>query len=97
MEMTPKPACGDTCKAWSSWMDATGHLLVPLEALQLSGFIAEEFVAIILDPGGLIVKPLSAVVRDFQKRFSANVPLGVSLADELIKERRREADDDDDE
>lgn len=92
--VTPKRAGGVIGKAWSSRMDSNGHILVPLEALLLSGISAEESVAIMLVPGGVIIKPLSSVVRDFQEKFSANVPRGVSLADELIRERRREAEGD---
>ena len=43
--------------------------------------------------GELRVRPMREVIRRVQERMKRYIPSGVSLADELIADRRREAAD----
>jgi AbrB family looped-hinge helix DNA binding protein len=44
-----------------------------------------------VEDGRLILERREAILQRLQARFAATVPAGISLADELIAERREEA------
>jgi bifunctional DNA-binding transcriptional regulator/antitoxin component of YhaV-PrlF toxin-antitoxin module len=52
---------------------------------------------VILEPSdsGIVLRPLDAVIRDVQAYFADAAPPGDSLADELIRDRRAEAEQED--
>jgi bifunctional DNA-binding transcriptional regulator/antitoxin component of YhaV-PrlF toxin-antitoxin module len=67
-----------------------GRVLVPVELRRAFGVTpGEPLVARVLDRQ-LVIERREDALRRVQGRF-ANVPMGVSLADELIEDRRREA------
>ena len=49
---------------------------------------------VVLEPteSGIVLRPLHAVIRDVQAYFADIAPPGVSLSEELIQERREEAE-----
>jgi bifunctional DNA-binding transcriptional regulator/antitoxin component of YhaV-PrlF toxin-antitoxin module len=48
---------------------------------------------VVLEPSdvGIMVRPLDSVIREVQAFFADVAPEGVSLSDELIRDRREEA------
>jgi AbrB family looped-hinge helix DNA binding protein len=49
---------------------------------------------VVLEPteSGIVLRPLHAVIRDVQAYFADVAPPGVSLSEELLVERRQEAE-----
>jgi bifunctional DNA-binding transcriptional regulator/antitoxin component of YhaV-PrlF toxin-antitoxin module len=49
---------------------------------------------VVLEPteSGIVLRPLHAVIRDVQAYFADIAPPGISLSDELLAERRQEAE-----
>ena len=69
-----------------------GSLIVPAEIWEEIGLgLGEAAILEVLD-GELRIRPLSQTIEQAQAVFRRHVPEGVSLADELIADRRREAD-----
>ena len=50
--------------------------------------------AVVLEPSesGIVLRPLHTVIRDVQAYFADIAPPGVSLSEELLRERRQEAE-----
>lgn len=73
-------------------MAANGRLVIPAEiraALGMEGggaFVAE------IEGGAVRLRPLRDVVAEVQAEVRRYVPANVLLSDELIRERRREAE-----
>jgi AbrB family looped-hinge helix DNA binding protein len=67
-----------------------GRLVVPVELRRELGLEEGSELAIRSDGRRLILEPRTEVLRRLRRRF-AQVPEGVSLADELVAERRDEA------
>lgn len=67
-----------------------GRLVVPVELRRELGLEEGTELAIRSDGRRLILEPRAEVLRRLRKRF-AKIPDEVSLADELIAERRDEA------
>jgi AbrB family looped-hinge helix DNA binding protein len=68
------------------------RVAIPAEVCQRYGL--EPGDPVVLEPSehGIVVRPLDAVIREVQAFFAGTVPPGVSLVDELIRERREEAE-----
>lgn len=68
-----------------------GKLIIPAGFRRKLGFDVGDTVVVELDEDGLHVRSLSSAVRRAQEIVREFVPDDVSLADELIAERRAEA------
>ena len=66
-----------------------GSLMLPDDLLECAGLKPGDEVIIAIEDGHLIVQTDKQLSDQIKKMFS-HVPPGVSLADELIKERRAE-------
>lgn len=72
---------------------ADGAAVIPTEVLAKAGFKAEDAIVVHVSGDGEIhLLSRLAAVRRAQALIRPFVPKGVSLVDELIKERRREAE-----
>lgn len=69
-----------------------GRLQVPAEFRQALGLKDGDSVNIELRDGQLHIRPFRDVLREIQMELRAYVPEGVSLVDELIADRRAEAE-----
>lgn len=76
-------------------LDAAGRLLVPAEIRDALGFKPGGTVVVRIENGALRVVSQAAALKRIQELLRPLVPEGVSLADELIAERRAEAARDD--
>lgn len=73
--------------------DPSARLLVPVKTKLREAINAgEELVGVETPEGGFEVKTYAEFLRDVQNYFAARIPVGVSLSDELIEERRAEAE-----
>ena len=68
-----------------------GKLIIPAQFRRKLGISVGDTVVVELTDDGLNVRSLSAAIRMAQGIVREFVPDGVSLADELIEERRVEA------
>jgi AbrB family looped-hinge helix DNA binding protein len=70
---------------------AGGRIVIPARLRQELGLRTGDRVILDVDDGELRLRSLDAAIRQAQELVAAYVPEGVSLADELIRERREEA------
>lgn len=68
--------------------DAQGRALIPKKLRDVLGLSSDNEVVGWLDEGRLVLEPRQALLERLQNRYA---DLEVSLADELIEERREEA------
>ncbi|MCJ2136796.1 AbrB/MazE/SpoVT family DNA-binding domain-containing protein [Methylobacterium sp. J-026] len=73
-------------------IDADGTLVIPADFRRELGLSAGDTVMVELAEDGLRVRSLSAAVRAAQAIVRSFAPTDRSLADELIAERRSEAE-----
>ena len=67
-----------------------GRLVVPAELRRELGFAPGDTLIATVEDGRLVLQKRETVLRRLRQRF-AHIPAGVSLADELISERRAES------
>ena len=72
---------------------AQGRLVVPAPIRKVLGFVAGETLVARVEHEHLVIEKTATVERRLHERFRKTT--GRSLADELIRERRREAQRDD--
>ena len=74
-------------------IDQGGRILIPAEFRRALGLAAGDSVELRMDAHGLRIRSLDGVVREAQERAVRWVSKGKSIVQDLIEERRREADD----
>ncbi len=67
-----------------------GRLVIPSELRRRLGIAPGDVLIAMVEDGRLVLEKREAVLQRLRRRF-AHVPAGVSLADELIAERRTES------
>lgn len=70
--------------------DPEGHLIIPLALMQAIVVDNDKALIAKVENGRLIIEQRESVLQRLKARF-ANIPTNVSLADELIAERRIES------
>lgn len=72
---------------------AGGKIVIPAELRRALGFNDGDSIVIEREGDTLVLKTYAQVVREVQQAFKAMLPdTGISMVDELIAERRREAE-----
>jgi AbrB family looped-hinge helix DNA binding protein len=69
-----------------------GRLVVPATIRRQLGLEEGSELVARVEGGGIVLEPRSAAIERLQALVRVSVPDGVSLVDELIAERRAEAD-----
>jgi AbrB family looped-hinge helix DNA binding protein len=72
-------------------MGNQGRIVIPSELRHALGIVSGEKLVARVEDGRLILETKESITASLQKVFRDAVPEGVSLADELIAERRAEA------
>jgi AbrB family looped-hinge helix DNA binding protein len=67
-----------------------GRIVVPAEIRRELGLVPGDVLIATVEDGRLVLQKREAMLRRLRQRF-AHIPAGVSLADELIAERRAES------
>jgi len=70
---------------------AQGRLVIPASLRRLMGIHAGDELIPVVEEGRLILATREALLADLQAEFAAKVPPDVSLSEELLAERREEA------
>ncbi len=65
-----------------------GRVVIPAEVRQALGLTRGVGVVLRVENGAVVIAGLPKAVRQFQAAVRARMPAGVSLADELIADRR---------
>lgn len=68
------------------------RVAIPAELCERYGIEPGDPVVLEPSDNGIIVRPLDAVIREVQAYFADAAPAGVSLSEELLRERREEAE-----
>lgn len=72
-----------------------GRIVIPANMRKALGVSANDEIIITLEEGSISIhKPIDKIVQ-IQKMIASCVPEGISLSEELIKERREESKKDD--
>jgi bifunctional DNA-binding transcriptional regulator/antitoxin component of YhaV-PrlF toxin-antitoxin module len=90
-QASPAPSAGEAPSVWVE-VDERGRLLLPPQMLELLRVRPGERVLIEAEGDELRLRSLRSVVEGVQGFVRGLVPDGVSLVDELIAERRGEAE-----
>jgi AbrB family looped-hinge helix DNA binding protein len=69
-----------------------GRVVIPSAMRRRLNLKAGEAINVSLESDGIVITTPAMALRRLQKRFAEAVPASVSLADELIAERRKEAE-----
>jgi AbrB family looped-hinge helix DNA binding protein len=72
-------------------LGSNGRLVIPSDYRQALGLKDGDNVIITLEPAGLRVTTPELAIKQAQALVRQYVPEGISLVDELLEERRREA------
>ncbi len=73
-------------------VDSAGRVVIPAEVWQRLGIASGDELVVEGDQGCVRLKTLRQIIEEAQALFTRNVPPGVSVVDELIRERREEAE-----
>ena len=68
------------------------RIAIPAELCQQYGLEPGDPVVLEPSTSGIVMRPLDAVIREVQAFFADAAPPGVMLSDELIRDRREEAE-----
>jgi len=68
------------------------RVAIPAELCQRYGIEPGDPVVLEASDSGIIMRPLHAVIREVQAYFADAAPPGVSLSEELLRDRRAEAE-----
>ena len=72
-------------------LNSEGRMFVPVECRARAGLQPGQEVLLKITPDGVLLYTHDLALKRLQNWCAANIPKGVSLADELIAERRAEA------
>ena len=78
--------------SYSARVDSSGRIVVPAELRDRLNFHPGDELVLREEAGSLTVKTYDQVIAEAQAYFRQFIPPGVSLVDELLAERRAEAD-----
>jgi AbrB family looped-hinge helix DNA binding protein len=70
-----------------------GRVVIPAEIRRTMGIAPGDVLIAMVEDGRLVLEKREAVLQRLRRRF-AHIPAGVSLADELISERRAASEQD---
>jgi len=72
-------------------LEADGRIKIPEKAIAKLGLKAGEALTVTVDDGEIRLMTIATAVRKAQALVRQHVPEGISLVDELLEDRRREA------
>jgi AbrB family looped-hinge helix DNA binding protein len=71
-------------------VDNQGRIVIPSSFRESQGIKAGTELVVLEEDGRLLVMTRAQAIREAQEIIRKSVPAGVSLVDDLLKERRRE-------
>lgn len=81
----------DERASYRAKVDPSGRIVIPAELRIRLGIAEGDELIVESDGGHVVVKTSEQALKDAQAYFASFVPPGVSLVDELLRERRDEA------
>lgn len=76
----------------STKMGKNGRIVIPVEMRREFDMAEGESIRLTANENGVLVSTPRVALRRLQERYKKLVPEGVSLVDELIADRRKEAE-----
>ncbi len=83
---------GQEPRTYHTKLDASGRIVIPAEVRQRQKLTEGDTVVVVDEGTGLRVKSLDQAIAEAQAYFCTQIPDSVSLVDQLIAERREEAE-----
>jgi AbrB family looped-hinge helix DNA binding protein len=78
-------------RSYHTKMDGSGRIVLPAEVRKEMKLSAGDELLVVEDKAGFHLKTAAQALREVQEYVASVVPLGVSLVEELLRERREEA------
>ena len=75
-------------------VDASGRIVLPAEARERNHIAEGDTVVVVADAHGLHIKTRATALAEAQAYFAGLAPPDVSLANEILKDRRSESERD---
>ncbi|MFO0900520.1 MAG: AbrB/MazE/SpoVT family DNA-binding domain-containing protein [Pirellulales bacterium] len=82
---------GDEGASYRAKVDPSGRIVIPAELRVRLGIAEGDELIVASDGAQVVVKTPDQALREVQTYFAGLVPPGVSLVDELLRERREDA------
>jgi len=82
---------GNQVALWNCRIDASGRIVLPHELRAECKLDHGDELVITIEDGAIVIRTYAAAMQRLQDQFCADLPEGVSLADELMEERKQEA------
>lgn len=76
---------------WNCKLDTSGRVVLPQQLRTDRGLSNGDELVITVEDGAIVLRTYEEAIRRLQEAFCEGIPDDVSLVDELIAERRREA------
>jgi len=89
-----KKTAGGPVPEWSTRLTSGGRVVLPAEARAILGLNDGAALRVRLEGRRLVLVPQAEVVREIQDKWRRLIPGDRSLVDELIADRRAEAERD---
>lgn len=83
---------GNQPELWNCRIDTSGRIVLPLPLRTEKQLKSGDELIVTVENGDMVLRTYNQVITRLQAQFSESVPDGVSLVQELIAERRREAE-----
>ena len=87
----PTAMDGNQSDIWNCRIDSSGRIVLPLPLRNEKQLESGDELIVTLEDGDVVLRTYDQVIARLQKQFSETIPDGVSLVDELLADRRREA------
>ncbi len=90
-KMTQEPMASPV-RQWPARVTSGGRVVLPADARAALGLTDGSPVRVRLEDGRITISPIKTIVQDIQNRWRSYIPGDRSLVDELIADRRSEAE-----
>ncbi|MCA9194138.1 MAG: AbrB/MazE/SpoVT family DNA-binding domain-containing protein [Planctomycetales bacterium] len=83
---------GNQSDIWNCRIDASGRIVLPLPLRNEKLFKTGDELIVTVEDDAVVLRTYDQVITRLQQQFSEAIPEGVSLVDELIDDRKQEAE-----
>ncbi len=83
---------GNDHRVFSTKIDSSGRVVLPADIRAAMEVSVGDTVQMVLDGGSVQIKSPRQALREAQDYFCKTIPADVNLVDELLRERREEAE-----
>lgn len=83
---------GSQGEIWNCRVDASGRIVLPLPYRSEKKLKTGDEIVVTIEDGAAVLRTYDQVMSKLQEQFCESLPKDTSLVDELLADRRKEAD-----